>query len=140
MLSKPYDIVIIFALVAAVVITVGFGLSDVQNAGANTGTANNFFNNVNDTVYSEDYFYGTTEASGSVLDGSEGSGSEPSEENIITEGYNSLRKITGTYKAFRNALSDGSGSLGIDPVYLTLVTGVIIVIMFVLIYTWARGR
>ena len=138
MLSKPFDIVVIFALMVGIIATIQFGVTAVIDSGATVGDTS-FFTTANDTIDDGSFFKGTVDNATEPLSGQEGSTQQDSEQNILTQGLQSLRDISLTYKATEKVLNEGTSTLSIPPVYLTLVTGVIIIIMFVLVYTWARG-
>lgn len=141
MLKSPFDIAIVFAIMALVVVTIGFGITSVEEQGAITGNKTTFFSNVENNVYNSTGLYGTSTEASDVIDPSgEPVQSDVSEESIITQGLQSLRSVGSTYSSVRSALTEGQGILGIDPVYVSVVTFTLIIIIFVIIYTWARGR
>lgn len=143
MLKNPYDIVIIFAIIALVVVTVGFGIESVDELGANVGNTQNqeFFTNVASDVNASTGLKGTSDEATDVIDPTDNPlTAEATEEGIITQGLQSLRSIGGTYKSVEKVMKDGTGQIGINPIYWTVIASTLIIIMFVLIYTWARGR
>ena len=140
MLDRPQDFVIMFMIVALVVVTAGFGVQSVEYQGATTNSVT-FFDDVKGDVTSTTGLKGTADEASDVIDPSDQAlQSEVSEENIITEGLQSLRSIGGTLQSTRNAMTESGSILSIDPIYISTVVFTMIIILFVLIYTWARGR
>ena len=141
MLKSPFDIVVVFSILALVVVTVGFGITSVENQGAETANKTSFFSGVKDDVYATTGLKGTTDEASDVIDPSDQAVTvEATEEGIITQGLQSLRSVGSTFNSIRKALNEGTAILGIDPVYISIVVFTLIIIMFVIIYTWARGR
>lgn len=143
MLKTPFDIVIVFGIIALVVITVGFGIESVEELGADIGSEQNqaFFTNIEDDVRSAEGLKGTSDEASDVIDPTDSPvTAEASEEGIITQGLQSLRSIGGTYKSVEKIMKDGTAQLGIPSIFWEVVAGILIIIIFVLIYTWARGR
>jgi len=141
MLKSPFDIVIVFAIMALVVVTIGFGITNIEDRGGTMGNKTHFFSDIKDDVYANTGLKGTSDEASDVIDPSdEPVAVEASEEGIITQGLQSLRSVGGTYNSVKSALTEGTAILGIDPIYLSVVTFTLIIIIFVIIYTWARGR
>lgn len=141
MLKSPFDIAIVFAIMALVVVTIGFGIESVEKTGANVGNKSSFFSNVKGNVYNSTGLYGTSKEASDVIDPSgQAVTVEATEENIITQGLQSLRSVGGTYNSVKNVLTQGTSILGLDRVYVSVITFTLIIIIFVIIYTWARGR
>jgi len=131
MLNKPQDIVIMLAIIAAVFITVGFGITSIEEQGANINN-NTFFSDISTDISSETGIQSTAASASNVLDPSNQTvTSEASEENIITQGLASLRSVSATYKSVEKIGYRSTNMLSIDPIYITL---------FIITYTWVRGR
>lgn len=141
MLKSPFDIVVVFAIMALVVVTIGFGIESVEDAGANVNNKTSFFSNVESNVYSSTGLKGTSDEASDVIDPSDNPVTvEATEEGIITQGLQSLRSVGSTFNSIKSSMSEGTAILGIDPIYYTVVMFTVVIIMFVIIYTWARGR
>lgn len=140
MFNRPQDMVIMFAIMAAVIVTVGFGIQGVEEQGATTNNVT-FFSDVKGEVTSTTGLKGTADEASDVIDPSdEAVQSEATEEGIITQGLQSLRSIGGTFGSVRSTVTDGGKIIGLDPIYINLLVFTLVIILFVLIYTWARGR
>ena len=140
MFKSPFDIVIIFAIIAVIVITVGFGIDSIETQGANVGNKV-FFSSIENDVYNSTGLKGTSDEASDVIDPSSNPvTAEASEESIITQGLQSLRSIAATYKSVEKVMKDGTAELGINAIYWNILAFTLIIIMFVIIYTWARGR
>lgn len=140
MFDKPQDVAIFFALIAAVVVTMGFGITSVVEQGANAGDTT-FFSDVKGEVTATTGLKGTADEASKLIDpSSEQVQTEASEEGIITQGLQSLRSIGGTFNSVKNTVTQGGNVIGIDPIYVALLISTMLIIFFVLVYTWARGR
>ena len=140
MLKSPFDIAVVFAIFALVVVTVGFGIESIGDSGAVTQNTT-FFSNVESDVYASTGLKGTSDEASDVIDPSDEPVTvEATEEGIITQGLQSLRSVGSTYNSIKSSMSEGTAILGIDPIYYTVITFTLIIILFVIIYTWARGR
>lgn len=140
MFNKPYDIVVIAALFVAVIATIGFGIEGAITQGAVVDSnSRGFFNSTNDFTNAS-YFGGTTsDASGAIV-GAEGSSDESSSIlDLINRGLNALLGIGKTYSYTKESLNQAQSVLPIPDIYITLVIGTLIIILMVIIYTWARG-
>lgn len=141
MLKSPFDIAVVFAIMALVVVTIGFGIESVEDQGANVNNKSSFFSNVEANVYSSTGLKGTSDEASDVIDPSDNPVTvEATEEGIITQGLQSLRSVGSTYNSIKSSMSEGTAILGVDPIYYTVVTFTLVIILFVIIYTWARGR
>jgi len=139
-LKSPFDIAVVFAIFALVVVTVGFGIESIGDSGAVTQNTT-FFSNVESDVYASTGLKGTSDEASDVIDPSDEPVTvEATEEGIITQGLQSLRSVGSTYNSIKSSMSEGTAILGIDPIYYTVITFTLIIILFVIIYTWARGR
>lgn len=141
MLSKPYDIVVVFAIMAAVIVTIGFGINSAESLQSADVGDKAFFSGVTNNINSTSGLYGTSQEASSILD-PEGQNQqlETDQDSIITQGLQSLRSLSSTYKSVEAALFSGSNILGVDPIYINLLMFTLIIIIFVLVYTWARGN
>lgn len=140
MLKSPFDIVVAFAIISMVVVTIGFGIASIEDQGAVTGNTT-FFSDVETDVYSSTGLKGTSDEASKVIDPSDNPvTAEATEEGIITQGLQSLRSIGSTYKSVERVMKDGTSLLGIDAIYWNIIAYTLIIIIFVIIYTWARGR
>jgi len=140
MLNKPQDIVIMFAIMAFVIVTIGFGIESIEEQGATTNDVS-FFTNVEGEVTSTTGLKGTADEASNVIDPSdEALQSDNDEEGIIKQGLQSLNSISSTYSAVRNTATDGGSIIGLDSVYVNILMFTLIIIFFVLVYTWARGN
>lgn len=141
MLKSPFDIAVVFSIMALVVLTIGFAIESVEENGGNVGDKTYFFDNVETNVLNATGLKGTSDEASDVIDPSDNPVlDDPTEENIIQQGLQSLRSVGSTYSSVRQTLSEGTGILGIDAVYYTIIIFTLVIILFVIIYTWARGR
>lgn len=141
MISKPFDIVIIFALISAVIVTVGFGVASLEDQGATiSDDEKQLFVITQQQVSNATGFKGTVDDATTAIGTEEGQGGEEDEGNIVTRGYESLKNLYKTYKAVEKIGTEGTGKLPIDPIYWNLAIGCMIIMVFVVIYTWVRGR
>lgn len=138
-ISKPQDIVIIFALFALVVVTVGFGISSVEN-NQNVTVDTSFYENVHNRVNSTNGLKGTADSVSSGLIGQEGSTEETSESGILVKGFNSLLAVGKAYKITDTSINEATGLLGIDPIYWIIFSSVLLISFAVVMYSWIRGR
>jgi len=139
-LKSPFDIAVVFAIFALVGVTVGVGIESIGDSGAVTQNTT-FFSNVESDVYASTGLKGTSDEASDVIDPSDEPVTvEATEEGIITQGLQSLRSVGSTYNSIKSSMSEGTAILGIDPIYYTVITFTLIIILFVIIYTWARGR
>lgn len=140
MLKSPFDIVIVFSITAVIVLTMGFGITSIESLGASTGNTT-FFSGIEADVLNSTGLKGTADEATDVIDPSDDPlTAEASEEGIITQGLQSLRSVGSTYKAVENVMKEGTAELGIDSIYWQIASFTLIIIIFVIIYTWARGR
>ena len=138
-ISRPQDIAIIFAILAGVVITIGFGIESI-NARQNATIDTSYFDAVYGRVNSSTGLKGSADTVSGGLIGEEGASTDTSEEGILVKGFNSILALGKTYKAASDSLSTGTGWLGIDPIYWILFTSVMLLSFGVVMYTWIRGR
>lgn len=139
MFNKPYDLPIMFAIFALVIVTVGFGVSSVNNI-QNKSVDASYFESVESSVTSSTGLKGAADDMSEGITGDEGASEEPSEENIIIQGFKSVLKLGKTFVQMTDALDEGLTELGIDPIYVTVVSGVLIIVFGVVLYTWLRGN
>lgn len=144
MFNKPYDIVWVITIVGLVVATMGFGLESVMDAEYQAlGVGDNdlrFFNNATNYMESGDFVKGTADDASDALAGDVGVDTETSEDSILTQGFNSMLSLGQTYKAAEGMMTEGTRAIGIDTIYWLSISSAIIITMFIIIYTWIRGR
>lgn len=139
-ISRPQDIVVIFAIFAIVIGTIGFGIASVTQE-QDVDVDDSFFTNVYNNATSSEGLKGTADSVSEGLTGTEGVSQDTSEESILVRGFNSILSIGKTYKITASALNEGSTKwLGIDPFYWIIYTSVMLVSFGVVMYTWIRGR
>lgn len=139
-ISRPQDIVVIFAIFALVIVTVGFGIASVVQE-QDVETDQSFFTNVYNNTIGSDGLKGTADSVSQGLVGTEGVSQDTSEGSILVRGFNSILSIGKTYRITSEALNEGSVKwLGIDPIYWLIYTSVLLVSFGVVMYTWIRGR
>lgn len=140
MLDKPQDVAIMFALIAFVVVTMGFGIASIEEQGAYTDNTT-FFSDVKGEVTATTGLKGTADEASKIIDpSSDQVQTEATEEGIITQGLQSLRSIGGTFNSVKSTVTDGGKIIGLDPIYISIFIFTILIMFFVIVYTWARGR
>lgn len=141
MLKSPFDIVVVFAIASLVIVTIGFGITYAEEQGANTNNKTYFFSDVETNIYASTGLKGTSDEASDVIDPSDNPVTvEATEEGIITQGLQSLRSVGSTFNSIKDVMNDATKILGISEVFVSVITFTLIIIMFVIIYTWARGR
>lgn len=138
-MKSPFDIAVIFAIVGLIVVTIGFGITAVEDLGANSGNVS-LYDDVETRLSADTGLYGTSVEASKVIDPEDNTTTEASEESIITQGLQSLRSLGSTYKSVEATMQEGSSILGIPEIYWEVMAAVMIIMIFVIIYTWARGR
>lgn len=137
-MNKPSDLVFMLALFCLAIITVGFGVTSVINDGAPTDTrATNFIVNSTTNAY-------TIQTSGDdlkdgILTNEQGASTEPSEENIIVKGWSSLQQLGRTADAVQGTMSQAPGIFGVDEIYWIILSGALLCVFAVVMYSWIIG-
>lgn len=139
MFNKPYDLVWVLAIAGLVVVTMGFGIqSIISNFGGDYGDSLTFVNQTQ-TMLEGGGAHGlgnTSQVASESLVGQ--TGEDASEASFITRGFKSMVSLGDTYHAV-TVLMNESTTLGLNPIYITVIASAIIITLFVVIYTWVRG-
>lgn len=138
-MEKPYDLAVMFGLFALVILTVGFAVTDI-NTFTNTTHETTFFDSVASRVNTSTGLKGTADSSASGLTGEVGSSEEATEESFLLKGFQSLLNLGQTWALVENSLDEAVETLGINPVYIIIITSILVIAFAVTTYTWLRGR
>lgn len=141
MLNKPTDIVIMFAIIGVFFGIVGLGVTHITAQGIDTGNTQ-IFSSISNDINSTTGLLKTANSSSNVIDPSGESQNlgQTSEESFLFKGLQGLKDLGASYKSFENALNQGQSALNIPPLIVSAFLSVLIVGLFVVIYTWWRGR
>ena len=74
------------------------------------------------------------------LTGQEGASELPSEDNIVLQGFNSIRQLGANFQIMLAGMTQGFSILGIDPVYLIIFTSMLLIAFAVVMLNVLRGR
>lgn len=139
MLNKPYDLAVIFAIIAVIVVTIGFGVNSViTDFGVDADTT--YFDNVESQVTSSTGLKGTSDDASEGITGDEGATEDASEDSILVGAFKSLLKLGQTYKLVEDSMDEGFAEIGIDPIYIIIVMSTVIIIFAVTLYSFFTGR
>lgn len=70
----------------------------------------------------------------------EGASELPSEDNIVLQGFNSIRQLGANFQIMLAGMTQGFSILGIDPVYLIIFTSMLLIAFAVVMLNVLRGR
>jgi len=138
MLEKPYDILVIFAIFALVVVTIGTAMGDI-NLLTNTTHNTSFYTTVDNRISNEDGFSAVTTDSAESIVGEEGAGDQATQEGFLLKGFNSLLKLGKSWGILEKTANEVVEEIPIDPIYITLILGLLLVSFAVVVYTYIRG-
>lgn len=139
MLNRPDHLAWAAGIFITIIIGAGLMVSALMEKGADGGTQSDYF-----TGYNTSSFY-TTSLGGSMIDAAnatdpdEGQSEEPTEANIIKDGFQNLLNLGKVYSATKEHMIKGSTYLSIPPILWMMGIGLIIITFSVIIYTWIRG-
>jgi len=140
MLNKPTDIVVMFALIGVLFGVIGLAVTEITEQGITTGNTQ-IFADISGDINSTDGLLKTANSSSNVIDPSDDQNlGQTTEESFLFKGLQGLKDLGATYKSFENALTQGQRVLSIPQFITSAFLSVIIVALFVVIYTWWRGR
>lgn len=139
MFNRPYDLAVIFAIFALVVVTFGFFIDGVNDYYDEDGDTS-YFETVESTVTDSTGLKGAADDMSEGITGEEGASEDTSEEGIIIRGFKSVLKLGKTFTGMLDALDEGLTAIGVDPIYLTIVGSTLLIIFGVVLYTWIRGN
>lgn len=140
MLTRPDSIAWIAGIFLLAIVTVGFGVSSFMEQGADGGTQSAFFTEADERVTSTNSVFGTGVNSATALSSEEGQSEEPTEDRLITQGFNSFLSLGKVYNEVKITANQGTQYLGIPPSFWLIITALIITSLTVVIYTWVRAR
>ena len=138
MLDKPYDIAVMFGIFALIIVTVSFAVSDINTLVA-VDHNDTFFSSAYSRVNSSTGFKGLSDEAAEGLSGTEGGGDDVTQESFILKGINSLLTLGQSWAIMEESLDDASDQLTIDPIYITVLIGLLVIAFAVTLYTWIRG-
>ena len=139
MLDKPYDLAVMFGIFALIVITVGFGVTNI-NTFTNSTHDESFFTNVENNVTSAKGLKGASDSSGTGLAGEVGSSETITQDSFIAKGFQSLLTLGQTWNLVESSMDEATDTLGINPIYITIITSILLIAFAVTLYTWLRGN
>lgn len=138
MISKPQDLVIIFGIFAAVIVTVSFGVDSINSKGA--GLPTTFFDSIEANV--TDPETGFVRISGSTaedISGYNASTDQDNRDSFLNDAFNSVIRLGHGYSLVKLALRESFAALGIDPIYLIILTVMLLASFLSVLYLWIRG-
>ena len=138
MLKSPLDLVWIFAIFGLVIVTIGFGVSDVVNEFSLTEDQS-YFTSIEAQLNSSEGLQGTASRAGDTI-GGEGEDRDENDVDIITGGYNTMKGLGKVFSLSKNAMTDTSVKLGIPAIYWQIISAALLISFFVVLYTWIRGK
>lgn len=138
MIDKPQDLAIMFGVFALIVVTVGFAVADINDK-VTTDHNDTYFTTINSRVTSQEGFKGISDSSGSSLTGEEGSDETPTTDNFILQGIDSLRSLGQSWAIVKTTAEESNSALKLDPIYITVLIGLLIISFAVVIYAYIRG-
>lgn len=140
MLEKPSDIAWILGIAALVIVTFGFGVADVVNQGVTADQS--FFTSINNTIEGSG---GLSEAGANLTSSLDDSGaaagtSEEAWYQFLLDAGRSLLQLGKVWGLVKSSTTSAFSSMGIDPLYVSIIVGVLSITFVVVLYTWIRGR
>lgn len=136
--DRPSDLVVMAGIFLIIMTMVGIGIMSVedrQNATIDTQTQN-YLTTINGGVLS---VKNTSDDISESLIGQTGSGTEPTEEGIITKSFNSILTIGRSFTVIQENLELMTSMFGIPSSIITIVLAMILVVFGVVTYSWFRG-
>ena len=140
--NKPSDIAIIFGIFGLVVVTGLFGIQSVNFYTNQTANEENikFYTYVNDNITGEDGLKGAADDTTEALTGKEGfSLTELLTDNFVVRGFNSLVNLGKIFTSSNQALEIGAEQLALDPIYITIIVAILLIVFVVVLWTWLTG-
>ena len=138
MLKSPADLVWMFAIFGLIVITIGFGVSDVISHSDDT-IDESYFTTIEGNLNSSSGLQGASSRVSDTL-GAEGEGGEESETGLLTEGYHTMQGLGQVWALTKNAMQETSNEINIPPIYWQVLSTLLIISFFIVLYTWLRGK
>lgn len=137
-LDKPYSFVIVFGIFAFIVLIFGLGLSDVSPDAYENQTR--FFKNVSTHISSSDGLAGIRDDASLSL-GAEGDSDEAdTDDSLIVRGFRSMKKLGQSVTILEESVEDAEREIGLPPFIVSITFMLVIVVLFVVLYTWVRSR
>lgn len=136
--DRPSDLVVMVGIFLIIMTTVGIGIMSVeerQNVTIDSQTQS-YITTVNGGVVS---VKNTSDDISESLIGQSGSGTEPTEEGIITRSFNSILTIGRSFTVVEENLGALSAMFGIPTSLITIVLAMLLVVFGVVTYSWFRG-
>ena len=140
MINRPDSIAWIAGIFILAIVTIGMGVGNLIDQGAQGGNQSVFFTDVEGRATSSNGVFGAGVDSADALGADEGTDEETTEEGILTAGFQNLLNLGKVYNEAKTSLNEGSQYIGIPPVYVLVLTAMLIISLSVVIYTWIRGR
>lgn len=134
-IDRPSDIAIIVGVGLLVILTIGLGITSIQQNQGVTETST-VFRNANGSVST---YTNVSNTAGGALTNSPGASDNPSETNIATASFNAILGLGGMISQSINLMSDFQDALGIPDYFVTILVSIIIVVFAVVTYSWFRG-
>lgn len=135
-IDRPSDVAVIVGVGLLVILTIGLGITSVQENQGVTETST-VFRNANDSGIN--MYTNVSNTAGGALANSPGASNNPSETNIATASFNAILGLGGMISDSINLMSDFQDAIGIPDYFVKILVSIILVVFAVVTYSWFRG-